>query len=279
MMHMRRQWSLLAVMAMLLLASAAVYAAEKPKRVVSLSLCMDELVLALAERQHIAAVSRLALDERYSRLWRLAEGLPTHAGLAEQIVAVKPDLILGADYEQGKAVQALRQLGFPVQTLASPVRLADVPGHVRAVASLLHEEARAEQLLQQYQARLQHAQQRTATQQRRLALSLAPNGYTAGQHSIKNELLKRIGYDSAAERLGLAYDAELDLETLLWLQPERIFLEEQFGNQDALAHRLLQHPALRASKTNRQLIAFPSASWLCPGLGLADAAQALAEAH
>lgn len=282
---------------------------SKPRRVVSLSLCMDELVLALAERQQIAAVSRVATDPRYSVYWQQAQGLTRHGGLAEQIVAVQPDLILASEYEQGKAVQMLRQLGYRVEVFASPQTLAEIPAHVRAVAQLLHAEARAETALAELQADLAVTAAQRGQTLAPLALSLAPNGYMPGQRSIKNELLRLAGYRTVADQLGLPFDSEVKLETLLAQRPARIFLEEQQGNQQALAQQLLQHPALQQAmrqkltrkqsmqqpsiqqaSTQQQLteqhgepimrtVPFPSQYWLCPGLAVGKAGRALAEAH
>lgn len=248
------------------------------RRVVSLSLCLDELVLELVERGQIAAVSALAADPRYSRHWQAAQQLPRHQGLAEQIVALQPDLILAAEYEYGKASQMLQQLGYTVHRYASPTTLADVPTLVRAVARQLGAEARAEKLLQQFAADLQQAKRQNADKPALLALSLAPNGYTPGRRNIKNEVLQLAGYRTVADALDLPMDSELSLEQLVALAPARIFLEEQTGNQDALAHLLLQHPAMRAN-TASQLVPIRSADWLCPGLGLGAAARSLAEAH
>ncbi len=270
----------LLVVSSLQTACDAALAAENPtpERVVSLSLCMDELVLALAEPEHIAAVSVLARDPRYSRLWRQAQALPHHNALAEQIVALRPDLILAAEYEQGQATTLLRQLGYTVHALPTPATLAQVPDHVREVAKLVGAEQRAETLLRQLATELATARAAVNGKPALLALSLAPNGYTAGTRSIKNELLHLTGYRSAADVLNLPYDSELALEQLVALAPDRIFLEEQQGDRNALAQRLLQHPALISDHRTRR-INIDSANWLCPGLGLGAAALALAEAH
>lgn len=250
-----------------------------PKRVVSLSLCLDELVIVLSDRQHIAAVSRLAHDPLYSVHWQAAQTLRSHNGLAEQIVALQPDLIVGADYEHGKAVQVLRTLGFPVLTFASPATLAEIPGHIRAVATALGATAKAEQVIAKLNKELAAAQAKVAGKPAQLALSYAPNGYTAGTLSLKNELLHVAGFVTVADRLGRRYDSELALEQLLKINPDRIFLEERSGNQNSLAHRLLQHPTLRSAGFDARSTAFPSQLWLCPGPQAGAAARMLAESR
>ncbi|MFN4291261.1 MAG: ABC transporter substrate-binding protein [Permianibacter sp.] len=264
----------LAMLAALLI-STRTYGADKPRRVASLSLCVDELLLSLAEPTQVAAVSRLAADPRYSRVWQQAQHTPQHDGLAEQLVALRPDLLLAAEYEQGKATTLLRQLGYDVRIVATATTLADVPAQWREVATWLGAEARAEALLANWQQKLAQAKRPPPTATSPLALSLAPNGYTPGQQSLKNELLHWTGYRTAADVLGLRYDSELTLEQILLLNADVLFLEEQHGNRDALAFRLLDHPALQQQTTRR--IAVNSADWLCPDLGLATMAQKLAQ--
>lgn len=265
-----------------------VHSREPPRRVVSLSLCVDELVLTLAEPTQVRAVSRLAADPRYSRVWQLAQVLPRHDGLAEQVVALEPDLVIAASFEQGRTTELLRQLGIEVRTLPSPSTLADVPASLRLLAGWLGTEARTERLLAQWQHTLDAAKRNAITtstdvsslshtRPMPLALSLAPNAYSPGQLSLKNELLRWTGYRTAADELGLRYDSELTLEQIVLLQPDVLFLEEQQGNRDALAYRVLEHPALRHSKMQR--VAVTSADWLCPGLGVAAMAAELAHAR
>lgn len=259
------------------LAAAANDTATPPQRIVSLSLCADDLLLDLVPDQRIAAVSRLAADGRYSRHADRASALVRHDGLAEQIIALQPDLVLAADYEQGKATQLLKQFGYPVQVLTTPRHLAEVPPLIRQLATLLGVRAVAEQRLQRWQQRMQrHALAVTANAP--LAISLAPNAYTPGRRSLKNELLRWTGYRTAADQLGFDWDQALALEQIVQLlakqPPAFLLLEEQQGNRAALAYQQQMHPALL--QQDPRSVAFDSRSWLCAGFGLADAAEQLA---
>ena len=55
--------------------------AGKPKRIVSINLCADQLVLALADREQIAGVTRNATDAEMSGESAKARGLPVTAGV------------------------------------------------------------------------------------------------------------------------------------------------------------------------------------------------------
>ncbi|MEZ5998409.1 MAG: hypothetical protein R3B98_06925 [Hyphomonas sp.] len=83
-----RLWGLLLV-AMMVVAPAL---AEKP-RVVSLDYCADQFVLGLADREQILAVSKDA-EKPFSHLRDRAAGLPKVRAAAEDVVALKPDIVV-----------------------------------------------------------------------------------------------------------------------------------------------------------------------------------------
>ena len=78
----------------LALCCAALPAAAKPQRVVSINLCADQLLVALAAPGQIAALSPLARDKRLSYVAGAARSLPVHRGTAEDIVKTQADLVL-----------------------------------------------------------------------------------------------------------------------------------------------------------------------------------------
>src|SRR3712207_9455612 len=56
--------------------NSAAEAQPRPQKVTSLNLCADQLLLALADRQQIASLSRLARDASISFMAEQAAGLP-----------------------------------------------------------------------------------------------------------------------------------------------------------------------------------------------------------
>src|SRR4051794_41669818 len=86
------------------LAADEVATATKPQRVVSINLCVDELVLRLADRRNIASISWLSLDPKNSNVAALAREFPINHGVAEEIVPLKPDLVIAGMYTARGAV-------------------------------------------------------------------------------------------------------------------------------------------------------------------------------
>jgi iron complex transport system substrate-binding protein len=64
-----------------------------PRRIVSLDYCADQFVLALADRDQIAALSRGSQrDDSYYRT--RAAGIRQTRGTLEEVLALRPDLVI-----------------------------------------------------------------------------------------------------------------------------------------------------------------------------------------
>src|SRR5687767_2290805 len=62
--------------------------------VASLNLCTDEYLLLLAKPQEIASVSFLSQDPQESSLWRVARRHHSNRGSLEQVIGVRPKVVL-----------------------------------------------------------------------------------------------------------------------------------------------------------------------------------------
>src|SRR5271155_5026513 len=67
-----------------------------PQRVVSTFLCTDEYVFRLIPRERIAALSFLAADTHpvVSTIQGAVKGIPLTRGSAEEVLSLKPDLVV-----------------------------------------------------------------------------------------------------------------------------------------------------------------------------------------
>src|SRR5438128_1460806 len=80
------------VLALSILLAGAAQAA--PRRVASLNLCTDELLLSLADPEQIASVTYLAQQPEESTLWRQARAYPKNDGSLISVVRYRPDLVV-----------------------------------------------------------------------------------------------------------------------------------------------------------------------------------------
>lgn len=250
---------------------------NKPQRIVSLTTCTDQILLMLVEHERIAALSNLSTDPLYSYHWQQAEGLDTHSGLAEQIIPLRPDLIIGSRFTSGNSVQILQQLGYEVETFSSPTTLEQVEEYTRAVARVVGEVDKAEQIIRAMYNEIAQAKRLVAEQPRQLAISYGPNGFTAGTHTLKHEILTAAGYRNLASELGIDYYGNVSLEQLIWSNPDAIIIDEDIPDQNSLAQGFVKHPVLKKLMHNRALPSVPTNQWICPGPLASKAILTLAE--
>ncbi len=86
--------------------------AEAPARIVSLNQCLDAILVELVPTEHIAAISHYSRDPLRSTHRALAQRLPITYETAEEIVALRPDLVLASRHSAIPTRNALRRVGI-----------------------------------------------------------------------------------------------------------------------------------------------------------------------
>ncbi|OYZ98905.1 MAG: hypothetical protein B7X99_09855 [Rhizobiales bacterium 17-65-6] len=261
--------------AALLLAAPVAAETGKPARIVSLNLCADELLLRLADRGRVASVTWLARDPRGSNVADLARGVPVNRGLAEEIVPLRPDLVIVGAFTTRTTTALLRRLGIPVLELGAPESLDAAYAQIREVAARIGEPERGEDMVRGMQAAF--AGLPPAPRHRPTAIVLRPNGFTAGRGSLADEILARAGLDNLAARLTPDRMGQLTLEEIVTAQPDLLVINASSDGPPSLADELLHHPAL-AGRAGHS-VALPTRLWACAGPELAEAGRRLAAAR
>lgn len=250
---------------------------SSPQHIASLNLCTDQVLLMLLPPQRIASVTYLAADRAYSYMWRQAQDLPHNSGLAEQLVPLQPDLVIAASSSPGSAVHLMKDLGFRVATVTIPSNLQEVESFVTRLGELVGEPQRAAAINSAMREKIQQAQQLRHRGSAPLsALVYAPNGHTAGRHTLKNDILQHAGFANLAADLGIDHYGNLSVEQVLMAQPDVVIIDDSTQNQNSLAQRYTTHPALQRALESSHRLAIDSNLWLCAGPMAADAVLQLA---
>lgn len=199
----------------LLLLSAFLFAAP-PRRVVSQTVGTDDLLMALAEPGQIAALSHLARDARYSPGAREATRHATlRDGSAEDILRLRPDLVLVAAWTQADTLAVLRRAKVPLLVLERFERLEDLYTNTRAIARALGRETRGEELIRGWQARVEALELRLKGVKpvRVIAAGLFP--FTAGKGTTFQDICDHAGAFNVAAEAGLEGHAPTPNEKML----------------------------------------------------------------
>ena len=251
----------------------------KPQRVVSINLCLDQLVLMMADPSHIKSLTFLSLDPAYSFMHaEAAKVAAINHGAAEEILPLEPDLVLAGQFSATFAVQMLRRTGYRVEVLSIPNNFEEVRAHIRNVGALLGEEEKAEVLVAEMDATLAAIPPPT-DEMAPVAAVYLPNGFTVGPGTFYHEAMMAAGLHNMAEDVGISYWGYMSMEHLLLAKPEIIISGDFDPKRPSIAEAVIAHPAMRKSGATAKILEVPARMWDCAGPMNAEAAAILAGAR
>lgn len=265
-----------AVLAAVLMLNAP--ATAQPQRVVSMNLCTDQLAMLLAAPGQLVSVSYLAHDPNNTRMAETARALPANHGLAEDIVMLRPDLVLAGRYSASATVAMLERLGVPVAVFEIENSLDDVTVSLRRMGEVLGRVPEAEALIARFEAeRAALAAQAAALAPARAALWYA-GGYTGGRNGLAGAILIAAGLDNIADELGLDWGGWIALERLLLAGPDLLVTGRRYAGFSE-AQAMLDHPALRGLPGHVHGRSMTERDWICGTPHVLSAVAALLRAR
>jgi len=253
-------------------------AAEPPQRIVSLNLCLDTLLVELAPPERIAAISHYSLDAWRSPIAEKARQLPINYETAEEVVALRPDLVLTSRHSATATRHALARVGIRFELFDVPSSIEASIAQVRTVAALLGRKEAGEALVARIETAIAAARP-AAGFTPLTAVVYQPGGLSAGIDTVTGELMRVAGLENIAERYGIRDFRPLPLELLVSSPPQVLLVGETSPNAPTQAERVIQHRALRSldSRMTRQV--FPVRLLYCSGPTMIDALGTLAQAR
>ncbi|HWM83839.1 MAG TPA: ABC transporter substrate-binding protein [Pseudolabrys sp.] len=250
-------------------------AADAPHRVVSFNLCADQLVVALADPQQIAALSPYAADASLSAVADAAKRFPQLDWRAEGTLTLDPDLVLVGTDDRTATQRMLRRFGLRFFEVQLVTGFAAARTQIAEVAARLGHPQRGATLI----AELDAAERRLAAAPRppfRTALILDRDGYTQGGDSLAAALIAKAGLSPPPGAPG-GYGGFVPLERVLTLHPDVLVLRDPPRTATDQGALLLMHPALAALYPPQRRIALPARFSLCGGPALVAAVNYLAD--
>ncbi|WP_374576151.1 ABC transporter substrate-binding protein [Phenylobacterium sp.] len=259
-------------------AAPAFAAAPAPRRVVSLNPCLDVLVVRLADRSQIAALSRYAHDPASSNVGPAGRDLPIIHDTAEEVVAVRPDLVLMARYSSAATRSALRRLGVRLELFDLPETIEASLAQVAQAAAALGHPGRGERLIAEIRAAIAGSEPGPG-EPRLSAVVYQSAGFASARGTLMDEMMARAGLDNAAARYGLKQSGNIPLEALVADPPDLILSGRPKPGAPAWADRVLSHPAFKRLSRRVHVEPFPQRLMYCGGPVLIETAAMLATAR
>lgn len=262
--------SLLALAAAACSAAPAQEAKSGQPAIVSLNPCTDAILAEVAEPAQILAISHYSHDPAASSMdLAAARRFAATGGTVEEIVALRPDLVIGSPYMSPATTMALSRLGVRLEQIGMAPDVAESVAQVRRIALLAGHPERGEALVRRIAAAL--AANRPPARPPIPALVWQSGGIVPGNQTLIADLLRRTGFVNAAAMRGLGQADRLPLEAVLADPPRVIFAAgDGRGNED----RMLAHPALQHLTGTRHARFDPALLW-CGGPTIIRAVERL----
>ncbi|MCP4621822.1 MAG: ABC transporter substrate-binding protein [Bradyrhizobium sp.] len=266
-----RQWLMHVLMAGALATPAS--ASTAAPRIVSMNVCTDQLLLAIADPVQIMGLSRFSRDARQG-LSDKASNFPLLSGGAEDILMLKPDVVAASDFDKRSTRELLKANGQNLVEFPIPRTLADVREQIRQMGDLAGHPERAAAEIARLDAAVAGAKQAAAGKHFRM-LPLSRRGWVPGRDSFVGAILAEAGLVNAAGELGIGFGGFVSMEEIIKLKPDFLVVSDAGKRAEDDGRAFLLHPALERFYPRSKRIVIPERMTECGGVMLADALNAL----
>jgi iron complex transport system substrate-binding protein len=225
-----------------------------PRRVASLNLCTDELLLMLGAPEQIVSVTHLSQSEAETTLWQQARRYRRNDGSLVSVAPLKPDLVLTRGGGARDRSRIAARLGIRTLDVPYPQTIGDIEKAVASVAATLGRGKSAQPVLARIAALRASAPKRSAD-----AVWLGGGGRSVGAGSLGAQWMALAGLKQRA----LAGD-RITLEQLL-VRPPAVLLRSNYrAGQYSGEQRWLSHPLAKGAARSRT-VTTDGRLWTCMG--------------
>lgn len=243
-------------------------------RIASINLCTDQFLMTLADPDQILGLSPYSRDA--ARSWAATEARKYRrlSGEAEDVLVLKPDIVVAGRYTKRATRELLKRQGLRVAEFDTAQSIDDVKRQIRRMGNLVQHPDRAERQIARLDAAIARAKQAVAKRPYRV-LALSRRGWVSGDDSVTSALLSVAGLSNAASGLGVKHGGFAKLETIVALRPDFIVVADGRDAAEDEGQALLLHPALEKLYPPSKRIVIPEDLTVCGGPSLPDALDRL----
>jgi len=212
----------------------------KPQRVASINLSADEVLVEILPPQRLVSVTR----------WADAPGTSNVVGRVppavhrfvkadmEQLVALRPDLVVVSEYTDADFLKQLERSGLRVHRMLGLSTLAGVRGAILDLGRAVGEDDAARRLVAGYDATLAELGRRLAGLRKPRVLYWSGN-MTAGADTAIGALIEAAGAVNVGREMGIAGIAPPGAERAFVTHPDAVLVGTWPGSKEALTGHAL----------------------------------------
>lgn len=241
--------------------------------IVSINPCADAMLVQLVPPERIAAISHYSRDPGASSMpLEVARRFRTTSGTAEEVIALKPDLVVASSFTPPATRSAFARAGIAALYLDMPSTIAASRAQVLQLADAVDAPAAGAAMA----ARIDALPPPPGGPPVPALLWIGGN-MASGSGTLLDEMMVRAGFRDVAAEYGLRFTGELPIEQIVARPPRVMLVPEERGLDSDSRAAQLRSRALRASGANVTQAAFPRRLVNCGGPVIPDAMARLAE--
>jgi iron complex transport system substrate-binding protein len=228
--------------------------------IVSTNPCADAMLVELVPPQRIAAISHYSQDPGATSIpLSVAHRFRATAGTAEEVIALKPDLVVTSTFTPAASRAAYARAGLKVLLFDAPATIADSRTQVMLLARAVGAEHEGQAMV----ARIDRAVQAAARGPAPSTLLYIGGNLANGPGTLLDALMTRAGLRDAAPDYGLTHTGTVATEALVMRPPALIL------TPDPTTRPAQRRAALLAGRT--RFATFPRSLINCGGPTIAPA--------
>ena len=221
-----------------------------PQRILTYSLGHDEMVLALAPPERIAALGKFTGNPSYSNVAELAPQFPVYEKGAENVLAQSPEIFIVSKSTKADIVELVKEAGVPV---ARPDLEDAAEGNISQILLLgymLGAEERALELTAEIRQRLEAVASRVpplGDTSRPSVISItrwSDSISISGGGTTGSDIIEASGGVNAAARDGIDGFQKISVESILAMNPDFILIPQDGDGAAKLRDDLMSDPVL-----------------------------------
>lgn len=198
-----------------------------PERIVSAAVAGTEILFSLVDQERIVGVTNFDADQSMSNVAAQAREVDSIIEFnSESVIALNPDLVVVAPWNNPDVVNQIKLTGIPVYVMADIVSISQIHQNIVSLGEAVGANAEAIALADEMEARLKELDALAArSTSRPRVLIYTTWGSTYGKGTTYDELIRRCNAINVADELGIAGWGNVSEENIIATDPDFIVFD------------------------------------------------------
>jgi len=244
-----------------------------PRKIVSINLCSDELLLQLVEPERVAALTKFSADPEVSTVASRTKGIKKIQGDIEGVQACGPDLLVGGRFSHKETLRFFKRTGIPVLTFGVPKNFEDIYADIRKLAEAVGAVEKGEAIVQEMQDELVKLKPASGIKKR--AVFFQSDNYVPGAGTFENAVMEAAGLRNIAVERGIKDYGRMGLEALIQAKPDVIIFSSEQTKTRTVRGEVLSHPAIKKALPEVRTVTLPTLFLNCGSPASVEAVRIL----